>query len=48
MIFIRDRRSKFLSHLILFLNRYGSNIKRLPKIRTLCDLILENFEDKIL
>ena len=29
-------------------NRYGSNTKRLPKIRTLCELILENFEDKIL
>lgn len=29
-------------------NRYGTNTKRLPKIRTLCELILENFEDKIL
>lgn len=28
--------------------KYGSNTKRLPKIRTLCELILENFEDKIL
>jgi magnesium-transporting ATPase (P-type) len=28
--------------------KYGSNQKRLPKIRTLLELILENFEDRIL
>lgn len=28
--------------------RYGGNIKRMPRIRTLCELILENFEDRIL
>jgi hypothetical protein len=29
-------------------NKYGSNKKRLPRIRTLCELVLENFEDRIL
>lgn len=28
--------------------KYGANTKRLPKIRTLCELIMENFEDRIL
>lgn len=32
----------------LYKYRYGSNAKRLPKIRTLFELILENFEDRIL
>jgi P-type Ca2+ transporter type 2B len=35
----------YFSHLT---TRYGANTKRLPKIRTLCELILENFEDRIL
>jgi len=38
----------YFSHLLTTLSRFGSNAKRLPKIRTLCELILENFEDKIL
>lgn len=29
-------------------NRYGSNKKRLPVIKSLCTLILESLEDKIL
>jgi len=29
-------------------DRYGTNKKRMPKIRTLLELILENFEDRIL
>jgi P-type E1-E2 ATPase len=32
----------------LLITRYGTNTKRLPKIRTLWELILEPFEDKIL
>ena len=46
--FTPGRRSKLFNLVILFFIRYGSNTKRLPKIRTLCELILENFEDKIL
>jgi Ca2+ transporting ATPase len=29
-------------------NRYGVNKKRVPKIRSLCELVMENFEDRIL
>jgi hypothetical protein len=45
---MRDWKSKFF---VIYLNneiRYGTNKKRMPKIRTLLELILENFEDRIL
>jgi Ca2+ transporting ATPase len=47
VIYNKERKCKFIYEIILFF-RYGSNAKRPPKIRTLCELILENFEDKIL
>lgn len=41
-----ERKSICINHLTI--NRYGKNYKRPPKIRTLFELILENFEDRIL
>lgn len=37
-----------LNHINIITFRYGTNKKRMPKIRTLLELILENFEDRIL
>ena len=44
----KELNSKQDSLFINVLNRYGANTKRLPRIRTLWELILENFEDRIL
>lgn len=41
-----ERKSTCINHLTI--NRYGKNYKRPPKIRSLFELILENFEDRIL
>lgn len=45
----KDQIGKYLNqHLNHGAYRYGTNKKRMPKIRTLLELILENFEDRIL
>jgi magnesium-transporting ATPase (P-type) len=45
----QSQREEVIILLYLFVTiRYGKNYKRPPKIRSLFELILENFEDRIL
>lgn len=48
MILSRENTSNYSYFSNDHLHRYGSNSKKLPKIRSLWELIMENFEERIL